>query len=105
MREFTHCGMCLMTTTISTHSLVPGQAVIRMTENIGYRSGGDGIAPVPNAAYAGTKDYHLYEELPECVPDTHPEEVQEEEENVGRGTAQEGEYYVNDGKEVQCTLL
>ena len=51
---------------LHTHKrLVPGQAVIRMTENIGYHSGGDGITSVPNAAYAKFEDYQLYEELPE----------------------------------------
>ena len=89
--------MCLMTTSISTHSAVPGQAVIRMTENIVYHSGGDGIAPVRNAAYASIEDHHFYEELPGCFPDNKPEEAEEKgEERVGEGSGQDGEYYVND---------
>ena len=79
--------MCLF---ISTHSLVPGQAVIQMTENVGYRRGGDGIASASNPAYGKSEDYHLYEELPEG---SHPVE---EKKNVGGGTDQSGEYYVND---------
>lgn len=48
-----------MTKFISTHSLVAGQAVIRMTDNIGcYSSKADTVPdPCPEAC-------HLYEELP-----------------------------------------